>query len=103
MTTDGHWVRRNGAAVLTLLFVAGAWTIIAVTAARLGKFETLMVIGPPAGFLSALPRDIAFADGGRHVLVLRSDRPDFAAELYMAGAALVLPARERGCLAVLAR
>ena len=103
MTTDGRWARRIGAAILTLVFVAGAWTIIAVTAARVGKFETLMVIAPPAGFLSALPRDIAFADGGRHVLVLRSDRPDFAAELYRVGAVLVLPAREMGCLAVLAR
>jgi hypothetical protein len=103
MTTDGRWARRIRATVLTLVFVVGAWTIIAVTAARLGKFETLMVIAPPAGFLSSLPRDIAFADGGRHVLVLRSDRPDFAAVLYMAGAALVLPAREMGCWAVLAR
>jgi hypothetical protein len=103
MTIEGRWAGRIGAAALTLLLIICAWTVLAVTAARLGEFETLMVIAPPAEFLNSLPRDIAFADGGQHVLVLRSDRPDFAAELYAAGAALVLPARERGCLAILDR
>lgn len=100
MTTDMRWARRIGTAVLTLFLVLCGWTAIAMTAARFGTFDTLMVVRPPSGFLEALPRDIGFADGGMHVLVLRSDRSDFARALYAAGAMLVLPARERGCLSL---
>ena len=101
MTTERRMARRAGAAVLTLVLILCGWTAIAVTAARFGSFQTLMVIAPPPGLLDALPRDIGFADGGRHMLVLRSDRTDFAKALYRAGARVVLPARESGCLATL--
>src|SRR5688500_5685261 len=100
MTTKGSWAGRISAAALTPVLILCGWTAVALTAARFGSFQTLMVIAPPSGFLQALPHDIGFADGGRHVLVLRSDRPDFAKALYGAGAVIVLPTRERGCLAV---
>ena len=101
MTTDRRWARRVGAAALTIILILCAWTALAVTAARLGTFGTLMVIAPPPDLLGSLPGDIALADGGSHVLVLRSDRPDFAAALYAAGARIVLPAGDRGCIALL--
>lgn len=101
MTTERRGWRRLSAALVTLSLLLAGWTAVAATAARLGGFDSLLVVAPPRGFLERLPTDIAVTDGGRHHLVLRADRSDHAEALYAAGAMLVLPARRAGCLAIL--
>lgn len=57
-----------------------------------------IVLFPPKGFISAMPREIALVGAGPNWIALRSDNRQLGRKLYSAGARLVLPAGLPGCL-----
>jgi hypothetical protein len=92
MTTD----RRRIA--LALPVVALAWIALLALVMRLsGEAPAALVILPPEGMLAALPSDVAVTSAGPFSVTV-SGGAGLVAQLYAAGALLVLPAGLTGCL-----
>lgn len=75
--------------------LACAWVLIALGAMLPGTIATAAV---PAG--TRVPDGIAIIGTAPGLLILRSDDPGYVARLYEAGAAFVIPARRKTCLAL---
>lgn len=71
-----------------------SWLAIAATTMVIGSIDTAAI--PRTGI--ELPEGVAIVGITEHLLILRSDDPDYVRELYSAGAPFVLPARKKTCL-----
>jgi hypothetical protein len=79
------------------LLLLGWLAVLALVLRLGGPAPAALVVWPPEGFLNALPREVSVTS--RNVLGLTArGGPDLVAELYAAGAPLVLPAGLAGCL-----
>lgn len=84
--------------VLALPLVAVAWIALLALVMRLsGEAPAALVILPPGGMLAALPPGAAVTSAGPYSVTVRGDA-GLVAQLYAAGALLVLPAGLTGCL-----
>lgn len=84
--------------VLALPLVAVAWIALLALVMRLsGEVPAALVILPPEGMLAALPSDVAVTSAGPFSVTV-SGGAGLVAQLYAAGALLVLPAGLTGCL-----
>ena len=71
-----------------------AWLGVALLAMLPGSIATAAI--PKTGI--TLPADIAIVGATEHLLILRSENPNYVRQLYAAGAPFVLPARQKTCL-----
>ena len=69
------------------------WIAIALLAMLPGKISTAAV---PIG--TSLPVTVSVIGATNHLLIVRSDDPDFVSDLYASGALFVIPARQKTCL-----
>lgn len=84
---------------LALPLVLAGWIGTLALVMRLGgDAPAALVLFPPAGFIAALPAEVAVTGRSPVSLTLQSDGPDLAARLYGAGAWLVLPAGLEACI-----
>lgn len=81
--------------VLIIGAMVFAWFGLALGAMLTGTIATAAV---PAG--TKIPSDVAIVGTAPGMLIVRSDNPDYVAKLYKSGAAFVLPARRKTCLAL---
>lgn len=81
------------------LFVFLAWVL---TSAGIMVTTELapgaLVLFPAKQFASNLPEHVRILDWRDQRLVVTSEQPGYVAQLYTAGAWLVLPARKNGCV-----
>lgn len=83
---------------LALPLVAVAWIALLALVMRLsGEAPAALVILPPEGMLAALPSDAAVTSAGPYSVTVKGGA-ELVAQLYAAGALLVLPAGLTGCL-----
>ncbi|WP_224814323.1 hypothetical protein [Hasllibacter sp. MH4015] len=82
---------------LPILFVGWIGTLAVVMAAG-GDAPAAFVPFPSADLVDALPRDIAITGRSPISLTLRGDSATLTAQLYEAGAWLVLPAGLEACI-----
>jgi hypothetical protein len=76
------------------------WIVVLALVLRLGgPAPAALVLLPPDDFFRHLPPDVAIISFGRLGVVVEGGRR-LVAELYAAGAPLVLPAGLAGCLGV---
>ena len=88
-------IRRGFLAVPIVLVV---WVGIMALVMRVSDAAPAAVVPmPSARLMATLPDEAAIVDHGR-MSVTFANRPGLAADLYAAGARLVLPAGLRGCL-----
>lgn len=93
-------IRRG---LLAIPFVFTGWIAVMALVMRLTDAAPAAVVPwPSAAFLNQLPNHAAVIDAGG-LAVTFANRPDLAADLYEAGAWLVLPAGLTGCLPLSAR
>ena len=59
-----------------------------------------LVIAPSSQFVSSLPSTVQMMRGGDWSMVVTSSKENYALDLYKAGALLVFPALQNGCLAL---
>lgn len=79
-----------------LLFLG--WLAVLALVLRLGgPAPAALVVWPPEGFLVALPPEVSVTSRNALGLTAKGG-PDLVAELYAAGAPLVLPAGLAACL-----
>ncbi|MGJ8546933.1 MAG: hypothetical protein ACSHWZ_15925 [Sulfitobacter sp.] len=81
-----------------LCLLGAAWIALLAAVMHLSAAPPAALVpfaGP--GFIAALPAHVAITDDLPLGLVLISDDPGFVADLYRAGAHLVLPAGLMGC------
>ncbi|WP_210528608.1 hypothetical protein [Rubellimicrobium arenae] len=84
--------------LLGLLLAGLGWIAVLALVLRLGgPAPAVLVVLPPPGFLQEVPPDVTITDRNALGLVARGSR-NLVAELYRAGAPLVLPAGLAGCL-----
>ena len=84
--------------LLALPVVLVAWVGVMALVMRVSDAAPAAVVPLPlARLMAALPDEAAIVDHGR-VSVTFANRPGLAADLYAAGARLVLPAGLTGCL-----
>ena len=91
----------RGCAIAAGVFTA--WCLgVVVWTATVAPFKTVMVFGKPtAAFRTVAASPSATIVGGNSfMLVVSADEPWFVRGLYSAGAWLVLPANEAGCLSL---
>ena len=82
---------------LPVVFIG--WIAILALVMRLGgDAPAAFVPFPPADLLSALPADVAITGRSPISLTLRSEAENLPAQLYEAGALLVLPAGLEACI-----
>ena len=87
---------RRGFLALPIVLVA--WVGIMALVMRVSDAAPAAVVPmPSARLMATLPDEAAIVDHGR-MSVTFANRPGLAADLYAAGARLVLPAGLRGCL-----
>lgn len=90
-------IRARHVLLGALLALVGWIALLALVLRLGGPAPAALVIWPPDGFLAALPPDVSVT--ARNALGLSArGGPDLVAELYAAGAPLVLPAGLAGCL-----
>lgn len=80
--------------------VLASWLALAAGAMLPGSIQTAAIIAPSAQLLSALPDHVAIIDVRPGLIVVRSDDPTYVRALYGAGARLIIPARQKTCLAL---
>lgn len=80
--------------LLIISTLAAAWLTLALGAMLTGTIATAAI---PKG--TPVPRGVAIIGTAPGLLIVRSDDPEYVAKLYDAGAAFVLPARRKTCLA----
>jgi len=97
MTTSGH-LRTIGRIAGAVALVVSGWLAV-VVALTFGSVpgKSMAIIGPPAQALAA----VASANGrvlasSGYITIARSDDAGFVAQLYAAGALLVLDAEQAG-------
>lgn len=84
--------------LVALPFVGVAWVALMAGVMRFSDAApAAVVMFPSAELMEALPGDAAILGLSNGVLTLKN-RPELTAELYAAGARLVLPAGLTGCL-----
>lgn len=81
--------------LLIISAVAAAWLCLALGAMFTGTIATAAI---PKG--TSVPQDVAIIGTAPGLLIVRSDDPDYVSKLYKSGAAFVLPARRKTCLAL---
>lgn len=87
---------RDLALGLPLLLLG--WVLVLALVLRLGgPAPAALVLLPPQGFWDALPAGVAILSRNALGVTVRGDE-DLVAQLYGAGAPLVLPAGLAGCL-----
>lgn len=85
--------------VAQVALVVAAWLgLLALVARFSSAAPMLLVLFPGADFIAHLPQGVAVTGSSAISLTLRADDPDLAAQLYQAGAWLVLPAGLAGCV-----
>jgi hypothetical protein len=83
---------------LALPLVLLSWLAVLALVMRLsGAAPAALVILPPTGFIGALPPGTSITSVGPYSVTLQGGA-GLVAQLYAAGAWLVLPARLTGCL-----
>ncbi|PTX58072.1 hypothetical protein C8N43_2748 [Litoreibacter ponti] len=75
--------------------MVATWLILALGAMLTGSIATAAV---PQG--TKVPDGVAIIGTAPGLLIVRSDDPGYVTKLYDAGAAFVLPARRKTCLAL---
>lgn len=81
--------------------VLAGWLAVLVLVTRFASAAPVVVVlFPGEGLLAHLPQGTAITGRSAAGVTLRSDDPDLVAQLYQAGAWLVLPAGLAGCLAL---
>lgn len=86
----------KAAAGLTVVAV-GWMAVLAGTMAGTDTAPAALIPFPSETFMNALPADIAIANITPVGVILISENTDYVAQLYAAGARIVLPAGLRGC------
>lgn len=81
--------------ILIISAICTVWLTAALGAMLTGTIATAAI---PKG--TPLPHDVAVIGTAPGVLIVRSDDPGYVGKLYAAGAAFVLPARRKTCLAL---
>lgn len=77
------------------------WFSLSATLTLIPNFtKTALILLPNRALLANLPEETFILAWNETSAVVTSEKPDFVAELYKAGAFLVLPARKNGCLAL---
>lgn len=85
-------------ATVGLMAVAVGWVaVLAATMAGTDTAPAALIPFPSPAFMTALPADIAIANVTPLGVILISADDDYVAQLYAAGARVVLPAGLRGC------
>lgn len=91
-------VRQWIAAIGCVLTVAAGWLAVVLVLTFVSPpGKSMAIIGPPSQAFEAVSKTngrVLSASG--YVTVARSDEPDFVAQLYAAGALLVLDAEQAG-------
>ncbi len=96
MTTDARSVLRS--ILIALPVVTAAWIAMLAIVMRLsGAAPQALVLMPTPAMLAHLPQGAAITAIGPYSVTLRGE-PGLVAQLYAAGARLVLPAGLTGCL-----
>jgi hypothetical protein len=82
--------------------VLAGWLAVLVLVTRFASAApaVVVVLFPGEGLLAHLPQGTAITGRSAAGVTVRSDDPDLVAQLYQAGAWLVLPAGLAGCLAL---
>ena len=79
------------------LLLLGWLAVLALVLRLGGPAPAVLVVWPPEGFLGGLPPEVSVTS--RNILGLTAKGgPNLVADLYAAGAPLVLPAGLAGCL-----
>jgi hypothetical protein len=81
-------------AIIATMLIA-TWLCIALVVMLSGTIATAAV---PAG--TTLPKNISIIGKTNHLLIIRSDDPEYVQNLYATGALFVLPARQKTCLSL---
>lgn len=81
-------------AILIIPMVLAGWLGLALLAMLPGGIATAAI--PKTGI--ELPVGVAIVGATSHLLIVKSDDPDYVRKLYDAGAPFVLPARQKTCL-----
>ncbi|MEX3015958.1 hypothetical protein [Gymnodinialimonas hymeniacidonis] len=85
--------------LIALPVVLIGWIAILALVMRLGgEAPAAFVPFPPAGLISALPENVTITGRSPISLTLRSEADNLPAQLYEAGAYLVLPAGLEACI-----
>jgi hypothetical protein len=92
-------VLKFGRTLANFAAILGGWFVFCVVMTLVpGVTDSVRVFLPPQALAENLPEDVAIMKWDEKSAVLYSDRPGFVADLYKAGALLVLPARKSGCI-----
>jgi len=101
MTTETGKIRRIIRPVLILTGLVGFWfSAMVVAMFTLDVSRNALVFGSPTQILAGTSQDIKLLRTSRKSMVVTSSRQGYVRELYAAGAWIVLPSLNAGCLAL---
>jgi hypothetical protein len=96
MTID-HLRQAGRAVAFVVLLVLGWFAVLSLPMLAGAEPPAILVLGPAPDLVSRLGPDVVILAETPVGLVLQSDRPGLAVQLWRAGARLLLPAGLTGC------